>query len=130
LTLNCANAQLLLSQPAMARNYDPESFSRHIIKGLKKKDINMLCKAFTVLIDQLRSTSMVVFCLIDSISYYEDPGRSKDTRTVLSLLHETVASRHGRYRQSNEKFVFKLMTTEGKSLNAYSRHLNVRIFLR
>lgn len=117
--LMCLIAQLL-SHPDMARNYDPGSFNRHIIKGLKRKDINMLGKLLRVLINQLRSTSMVVFCLIDSISYYEDSSRSKDTQEVLSLLHGIVTSQRGRRRQSDDKFVFKLMVTAGaKSVNAY-----------
>lgn len=110
----------LLSQPAMDRNYDPGSFDKHIIKGIKKRDISTLGKVFKTLINQLRSTSTVVFCLIDSISYYEDPVRAKDTKEVLSILKEIVVSQRKRRRRDSDKFVFKLMVTAGtKSVNAH-----------
>ncbi|KAK8137259.1 hypothetical protein PG984_005199 [Apiospora sp. TS-2023a] len=114
----------LLLQPAIVRTYDPELFNRHLLKGLKKKSLDTLSNVFKALIKQLRSTSMVVFCLIDSISYYEDPGREQDTREVLSLLNEIVASQRGRRRKDSDKVLFKLMITAGgKSVNAH-RYFN------
>ncbi|KAL1852885.1 hypothetical protein Daus18300_011967 [Diaporthe australafricana] len=110
----------ILSEPDMKRYYDPESFDKHIVKKVKKKDIESLGKIFRILIDHLRATSMVVFCLIDSISFYEVAGRNKDAQTALSILNRIVASQRGRRRRESDKMVFKLIVTAGaKSLNAY-----------
>ncbi|KAK8017694.1 hypothetical protein PG993_014020 [Apiospora rasikravindrae] len=116
--LTCLIRQLLL-QPAVVGTYDSQTFDKHLLKGLKNRNIETLGKIFKALIRQLRSQSMVVFCLIDSISYYEDPGRKRDTREVLSVLKEVVASQRGRQRKNSDKIAFKLMITAGgKSVNA------------
>lgn len=110
----------LLSQPAMHGSYDPEALDKHIIKGIKKRDIKTLGSVFKTLINQLQSTTTVVFCLIDSISYYEDPVRAKDTKEVLSILKDIVFSQRKRRRIAGAKSVFKLMVTAGtKSVNAH-----------
>lgn len=110
----------ILSEPEMHRYYDPESFDKHIVKNAKKKDVEALGKIFRILINHLRPTSMVVFCLIDSISFYEVAGRNKDTQTALSILNRIVASQRGRRKRESDKMVFKLIVTAGaKSLNAH-----------
>ncbi|KAI9662331.1 MAG: hypothetical protein M1821_008498 [Bathelium mastoideum] len=108
----------LLSQVSQAQQAQPllssEIVSRHEEKGLKKRDPETLAAIFANVIRQLRSYRVIVFCLIDSISIYENGEGGEHTRLLLSTLSRLVESMRGRRRnRRKDKMVFKLLISEG-----------------
>lgn len=77
------------------------------IKQIKKRDVRTLCEVFGLLIRQLKTAQIVVFCIIDSISAFEDPTRSDDNQVVLKRLLNIVHQKRSR----GYKLLFKLMIT-------------------
>lgn len=117
--LSCLIEQLL-SCASVQPYYHSASIDKHLLKGLKKKDVNALCKLFKLLIEQILPSNMVVFCLIDSISYYEVEVHRDDIRVILAMMKSLVRSQRGRRRGLQDRMVFKLMVTDGaSSLYAY-----------
>ncbi|KAL4947650.1 hypothetical protein BDW69DRAFT_109964 [Aspergillus filifer] len=87
--------------------------SRHDFKGFKKRNLHTLTTVFASLIGQLRSSRVVLFCLIDSISFYEATERERETKEVLSTLRRLVESmRPGKRDTRKGKMVFKLLISE------------------
>lgn len=110
----------LLSHPSMDLLYEPTLIDRNLVKKLKRKDVEAMCVIFKRLLGALRSTNLVVFCMIDSISSYEGGTRAKTTQLVLSMLSEVVKSQRGRRRKAGDRLVLKLMVTDWlRSLGAW-----------
>lgn len=105
----------LLSCRSIESNYNSASFDEHLLKGLKKKDVGVLCTVFRMLIEQLLPCKMVVFCLIDSISFYEVEEHQHHTRTILESMEKLVRSQSGSQRGRQDRMIFKLMVTDGAS---------------
>lgn len=103
----------LLSCPSIQPYYNSASIDKHFLKSLKKNNVEVLCKVFRMLIEQLLPSNMVVFCLIDSISYYEVAQHQSHIRTILALMKNLVGSQSGRKRGLQDRMVFKLMVTDG-----------------
>lgn len=79
----------------------------HYMNQIKKRDVRTLCEVFSLLIRQLKTARIVVFCVIDSISAFEDPTRSDDNEVVLKRLLNIVHQK----RIRGHKLLFKLMIT-------------------
>jgi hypothetical protein len=101
----------LLSHPIAGLNDALDSIDRHCIKKIKQRDVDTLCQVFKDLIRQLQSREVVVFCLIDSISFYEIKARQEDTQTVLTALTDIVESQQ-EGRRKEARMIFKLMVTD------------------
>lgn len=111
----------LLSDPSVQPYFEFASIEKHK-KDIKKKNLDVLCRVFRMLITQLLPSNMVVFCLIDSISYYEVPVHRAQTRTILAMMESLVRAQRARKREPHHKMVFKLMVTDGARSVVAHRH--------
>lgn len=105
----------LLSYQEVQPYYDSAPFDKHLLKNLKKKDVKALCKLFKFLIEQTLPSNMVVFCLIDSISYYEVEEHRGNVRIILAMMKNLVKSQSGERRGLQDRMVFKWMVTDGET---------------
>lgn len=105
----------LLSHPTMCFNFDLGSVTSNSLKKYKKHNLKSLCQLFLDLIHQLRHKPVIIFCLIDSISVYENKALLKDTETLLATLLALVNSQRGDRRKKSAKVVMKLLVTDAGS---------------
>lgn len=100
-------AQLLLAY----RDFDLGSIQR--MQNLDFDDVNDLCHVFDQLIDQLPH-NIVVFCVIDAISFYED---KPTVREEASILVQALAGVAERTRETGG--AFKLLLTSPRNTKFY-----------
>lgn len=110
--LRSLTTQLLLVHPCldMAR-------LRSIHKDMDYDDVEALCDMFESLIEQLPAKSLV-FCVIDSISCYEDIATwNEDTKTITQRL---VMISEGR---DDRRCLFKLLLTSPRTSRALYQYI-------
>lgn len=77
---------------------------------LDSSDVNQLLDIFSTLIRQLPE-NVVLFCIIDGLSYYDDQMRGEETSSLIKRLASLSTSKEGRKR-----CVFKLLLTTSRRL--------------
>lgn len=89
---------------------DLSSVTKEDCSAIRQCDLDMLFNLFRTVIMQLPDET-VVFCLIDSISVYENSDRQKDTIGLMQKLSRLV-------RKSTHMTLKVMVTSPGRSIHA------------
>lgn len=90
------------------KRFDLSFFRRYHASRVVENDINTLCDIFDNLVLELPKHTML-FCVIDSISFYEDHFRRDDTVLAISRLYNVTTLQHN-------AILKLLVTTPGRSI--------------
>jgi hypothetical protein len=90
--------------------------ARHDYDKLKKWDFKTLTGLFLSTTQKLRSKRIVIFCLIDSISMYENRDSRKDSEKLVKFFRTLARPTRPRSRaETKNKLTFKLLITDEQS---------------